>query len=262
MPSHRVPPSTSTRAIARILLIALCLSALACAGGGGSGAPRSYKIDHEYTLAPGKKLHPGTQRALLFPMNVAFEAVAGLDVANDDLFRMMTEFLAAQGVTATRLSQREYARSSRIAVAKVRKQMMSGESGTVSDQIDLGKIIPLILEEIGSDAQVVILPNIVMRVAEYGGGRLLRWDGVVRRERGVGGGRSMSGRIKAGSLHTLIFDAEGDSVFNGFGGLDPIYEIKMAESKFQVRDDLFEDLENLQEGVCISFNPWIDTVDC
>lgn len=246
------------------LVAALLVSTmlLACAGGGSSDEkkPRRYKIDHEYELVPGKAHHPGIERALILPLNAAVTPIQGLDVANDDLLRIIEGFLSARGVESTTLHPREYSRASSEAVRELRKKMMSGESSRVSGSMKLDDLMPLILEEIGAEAEIYVLPNVVVRRAEYTGGRTLKWDGVRRRERAIG--LTMSGTTRAGSMLTMIFDASGKRVFSGYGGLDAVFQIDRKNAQYVVRDDLFEDLENLEEGVCISFHPYWNTVDC
>jgi len=251
------------RTLSLVSTIALAASFLACGGPSGpsGGGSKRLGIKHEHTLKPGKAHHPGITRAIIFPMNATVQRATGLDGGDDDLIRLTVDYLESKGVSSTILDAREYNRANGIAVRKARKKMLSGESGVASDKLRFEDIVPEILAELDSDAQIAVLPNVMMRPAEYSGGKSVRWDGVRRRERGTRGG-GMSGTTSAGTLFTIILDAKGDQIFSAYGGLDLIYELDMSKKKYVTREDLFEDLENLAEGICVSLHPYFGDGDC
>lgn len=245
------------------LLVAASLLVLAsaCASGGGSDANRRLRIRHEHQLVPGRAHHAGITKAIVFPMNATVERTQGLEVANDRLMQILDEKLAAHGIESERLSAREYNRVNGIVIRRVRKQTLSGETGVASEKVRFPDIIPGMLDELGSEAQLVVLPNVVIREAAYSGRNLLRWDGVRRRERGTRGG-SVTGSVGAGSIFTIILDRNGEKIFSAYGGLDPIFEMDLSKKKYVLREDLFADEKHLREGVCVSLHPFFGDLPC
>ncbi len=220
------------------------------------------RIRHEHTLVPGKAHHPGIERALVIPINALIERPTGLDVADDRLGSIIVRQLEAHGLQVEQTSRTAFRRAEAAAAKRVHARLLSGEPGSTSREVELADVIPELLGELGSSAQIVVFPNIVVRGADYSGGQTVRWDGVRRRERGTRGG-GMTGTTSAASLFTSIHSADGLEVFSGYGGLDLIYQLNMSERKYELRPDLFEDEKNLAEGVCISFHPYFgDDVDC
>ncbi len=238
------------------LVLFVLLTLCACAGSD------RLSIRHEHTLVPGGAYHPGITRALVFPMNATVERPAGLEVADRKLMELIVGYLSAHGIESQILPDSEFRRAMDISARRARKKMLSGEAGLASDELGFEQVFPELMAQVETDAQIVVMPNVLMRTAPYSGSTTLKRDGVRRRERGTAGGR-MSGQLGAGSLYTMIFDTSGERLFSGFGGLDLIYELNIREKKYDIRADLFQDQENLEEGVCISFHPYFgDDVDC
>jgi len=130
--------------------------------------------------------------------------------------------------------------------------MMSGGSGSVSQDIEFNDLVPHLVRELESDAKLIVLPNVVMRSGEYVGGRLVRWDGVKRREKI----RMISGTTSVASLYVMIYERDGTRLFSAYGGLDLLFGASLQVKKYELREDRLQDEENLREGVCISFHPF------
>ncbi len=130
-----------------------------------------------------------------------------------------------------------------------------------SVQLTLEQVVPEMIGELESDAQIIVVLSVVMRTATYVSRRTLAWDGVKRRERGAHAMSSMEGSLPAGSLMTAIFEPSGERVFMGYGGLDLIFELNLRAKKYDLREDIFEDEDNLLEGICTSFHPYFGNED-
>lgn len=234
-------------------LLAL-LAFLGCAQSGPS-------IKHEHSLSTGQGYHVGLKKAILMPLNQVYQPVIGLDVADAAIQRLVTEYLESHGLEVETISQSEFNRAASVASREAQKKMLSGESGTVSDSIEFSDLVPLFLKEMGTDAELVVLPNVVQRSGAYSGGRMVRWDGVRRRERGTRG--RMTGTTNAASLYTVIYRADGMKIFSGYGGLDLLFELNIPKKKYEMREDRLQDEEHLAEGICISFHPFFgDEIRC
>jgi hypothetical protein len=241
-----------------VLVTLVSLVASSFLFGCGAGGSR---IRHEHSISPGQGYHEGLTKVLLAPLNQALGRPPGLDVADVALMRLVTDYLEAHGLVVETVSLTDYQRALEVAAREAQKKMLAGESGKVSSSIEFSDILPLMVEEFGSGAQLVVLPNVAMRSGAYSGGRAVRWDGVRRRERGARGG--MSGSTEAASLYILIYRRDGSQIFSAYGGLDLLFELNMNEKKYVIREDRLQDEANLAEGVCISFHPFFGIdVDC
>lgn len=241
----------STLAIERITLIrALGVGLLfvaACAAPG----PR-----HEYELAPGRGSNPSMKTALVIPINETIEVPNGLDRGEDEIFGLVTSYLEAEGLATRTLGRREFQRAVGVAAAAAEEEMLSGESASVSEQVGFEEVVPHLLAELDESADLVVVPNMVMRTAEIKGAGTARWDGVRRRKRGTYSFSSFTGSEQAASLLILVYAKDGTQLFSGFGGLDLLFEVNVREKKQQLIEDRLQDVDNLREGVCVAFHPF------
>lgn len=216
-------------------------------------------IKHEYALPPDHVVPRANTTTLLIPINETEKPPTGLDIADHVLDDLVTQYLQSKGLDVERLENIPYRRALQAAVSaaedKMQSRVSSPDGGTVSGTIAYADILPQLLAELDSDADLVVVTNVAMRTGEYSGGTMIRWDGVRRRER-AGPNVSMTGDVPVASLHTVIFDKRGREVFSGYGGLDAIFETSIREKKYVLKEDLLSDEENLAEGVCVSFHPF------
>ena len=115
-------------------------------------------------------------------------------------------------------------------------------------------LIPRILEDLGPEADLVVVPNMVIRGGELRG-KSMRWDGV-RRIEPVTERVRLSGTSTAASLHVAVFKADGTHVFSGYGGLDVLWLTNVGAAKVELIEDRLEDEGHLREGVCVAFYPY------
>jgi len=231
--------------------IALIVALVSCLTLAGCAAPN---IKHEYSMAPGAGHHSGITRALALPINETAKTARGLDSADEAVARLQKEYLESKGITVDQPALRSYRRAFAVASDRVNKQRMSGEAGSTSSAISYGDLVPTLIQELESDAQIVIISNVVMRTGEYIGGKVMRWDGVTRREK-VGTGM-ISGAVPVASIHSIVYDAKGNEVLSGYGGLDAIFETNIAKRRYDLKEDLLQDEGFIRERICISFHPY------
>jgi hypothetical protein len=240
--------SVEFRKIAWVVL-ATALLAIGCASG-----PR-LRYKHEFTLSPGQQHHAGLARALLIPIDATNDKrVAGLDIANERITALIVGHLESKGISVERVDPGEFELAAEAARETVRADRKSGGFGVVSAEIEFEDLIPAILEKLDQSADLVVAPDIGVRVAAYQGKRTIIWDGVRRRESLIES--RISGDIPAASLRITVHAKDGSPVFSGYGGLEPIFRIDGSNLKYVQREDLFEDERNLREGICVAFYPY------
>lgn len=112
-------------------------------------------------------------------------------------------------------------------------------------------------------ADGVIASAVVLRPARYSGDKLA-WDGV-RRPALVDISETNLAMIQLGgqelgiSLRTSVFDREGRNIFERYVGLEVLRRYRVKEGRMLVttRSDLFQDEAIIEQGVTLSFEPWL-----
>jgi hypothetical protein len=75
--------------------------------------------------------------------------------------------------------------------------------------------------------------------------------------------RALTVEISGVSLHVMVFDQDGDLVFQKYGGLDIVHDIDMAGAEFtmspkrSLKEALFKESDHLSEGIGIAFDPYL-----
>lgn len=111
-------------------------------------------------------------------------------------------------------------------------------------------------------ADGVVAAAIVVREGRYSG-RNLRWDGVARRVLFSGESNypilRLNGKAPGTSLRTSVFDREGRNIFERYVGLETMirFELNHVNVEGVPRDDLFLDEALIEEGIAMSFQPWL-----
>ncbi|MFK7897056.1 MAG: hypothetical protein AB8G23_14520 [Myxococcota bacterium] len=232
-----------------LLIAPLLIAMTALLSGCASSGPV-----HEHTLTPGRGFSPAIKTAAIVPLNLTVEVPQGADVANSTLYEYLSEYVDSKGLRPESVNATSFRAAIDIATNKARAEMMNTTSGKTSATLDFSMLVPHILRELESEADVLIVPNTVIRTGEYNGGKMLRWDGVKRRERSALD--SIRGSSPAASIHTMIFDRQGEMLFSGFGGLDLLFRTDLQKRKNVLIEDRLQDEGNLRQGICIALYPF------
>lgn len=238
--------STARRAFLLSFLVVVALG-LACG---------RTPIDHEYTLTPGQAHHDGWRSALLVPIDgLNDEAMREFDGARGRVESLVAARLTSENVRVERLEVARFRQLTNDAAEAIARRRQEEATDIISTEIRFEDVVPALLEKVGSEADLVIAPSIVMRTGRYNGSSTIVWDGVRRREEQDHDTR-MTGTTSVASLHVSVFSKQGDLLFSGFGGLDGVFRPDTRLKRYVLRDDVLEDEDHLREGICVAFNPF------
>ena len=215
---------------------------------------------HEYELLPGQAHRPELRTALLVRINTTDPPLKGLEKGEDEVFGLIQTYLTGRGLTLKIADSASHQAAATAAVQAARSASRAGQSGSVSRELRYADLVPHIVEHLEAEADLLIVPNMVLRPAAWQSNQL-RWDGVWRRTPGVGAGR-MSGTSTAASLHVAIYTPDGTRVFAGYGGLDVLWGINVGQRKMELIPDRMENANHLRQGVCIAFHPYFGDEPC
>lgn len=218
----------------------------------GCAAP----IRHEYRLAPGRAHAPDQAHALLLPINESERIPRGLEKGEDEVFASVVAYLEGQGITVRTVETDRYRDAAAAAFREARRRAEAGLVPSIAGSPRFGDLVPLLVGNLGVEADLVIVPNMALRVGESSG-RSVKWDGVRRTDPGVGVQSRITGSRRSGaSLFVAIYEPDGTRVFSGYGGLDVVFQANRREARFDLIEDRLEDLDNIREGVCVAFHPY------
>ncbi|MBK7950988.1 MAG: hypothetical protein IPK00_20060 [Deltaproteobacteria bacterium] len=237
-----------------VSMLTTCIALVAFAAGCGGGPRLRYR--HEFSLAPGQQHHAGLAKALLIPLDYAnSEPIKGLNVSNEKIAALIVTHLESKGITVERIDPARFRDVADEAYRAVLAERKAGASGVVSSRIELGDVVPRIVEKLETRSDLVVSANVVMRTGEWNGGSTLVWDGVRRRDRTAGAGAT-TGTSPGSSLEVALHAPDGARVFSGYGGLDLVFQFNLQKKIMEIRPTLLQDESNLAEGVCVAFYPY------
>jgi hypothetical protein len=115
----------------------------------------------------------------------------------------------------------------------------------------------------GTQFDALVITYLAMRPGVVTG-QSVAWDGVVRnlpleyknRDRGhIQARRGLSTRCT--SVQVLVYDAEGNRLFDRFGGLEVAQRMQIVDDNWRwtERGDLFRNRKDLEEGVRVALQP-------
>lgn len=217
----------------------------------GCAAP----ILHDYELSPGQSFSPSRNRALLIPINETEAVPDGLEVGEDKVFEQLKSYLESKGLSIETTNTYDYRSAANSASQSVHDEMLSATSGSISEAIDYSHIVPGLLANLGSDADLLILANMVIRVGESRGGRTTYWDGVKRRL-AVPNRMRMTGTESVASIFVTVYHRDGTKAFSGYGGLDLLFAPNLREERYELIPDRLQNVEHIREGICVAFYPY------
>lgn len=232
--------STLSRAIVGLGLLAV-----------GCAAP----IHHQYELSPGQAFSGSPSRALLLPINETEPVPDGLEVGEEKVFEQLKSYLESKGLTIETTNTYDYRLAANSASESVHNEMLSAKTNTISGKIDYSSIVPGLLANLKSNADQLILANMVIRTGESKGGKTTRWDGVIRRI-DMPARMRMTGNESVASIFVAIYQRDGTVVFSGYGGLDLLFAPNIREERYELIPDRLQNIQNIREGVCVAFYPY------
>jgi hypothetical protein len=210
---------------------------------------------HEYELVPGRSFDPSMATALVLPINETVQVPDGLEKGEDAVFGLLVAYLESKGLSVQTTDRAEFNRAMAEAAQAAAREAISDEATSVSESIEFSDAIPHLLSELGVEADLVIVPNMVIRTGKANG-RRVRWDGVSRQKPGMANLAGLEGSEPVSSLWVLIYAGDGARLFSGYGGLDVLFELNVSAEKQELIEDRLEHTGHLEEGVCISLHPF------
>ena len=206
---------------------------------------------HPFELTPGRGDGSSARRLLLAPMNALQPLPAAeLSAGAGRVFAQVQDYLAESEKSVALLEG-----------GKLQRAALRGSRNAGPLSVTLSDLHPAAVRELLGEGEdppfdALVLPDIVIRQAELEG-RFARWDGV-KRQHPSSFGMTWSGNTSAASLRVRIFAADGERVFEGFGGLDLLFRPVISERRMEPMENLLSDQWNLRQGVAVAFHPYLE----
>lgn len=222
-------------------------------GGLGGCAPLN---THE---APARSASRAKRVAVLVP-NLFVSAPPELSAATDRALGQITRYLAAQGRERQVIEALE-GRSLWLASTAEAEQ-------SDSESRDFYGAMKIFARKLGAARafDALVVPSLVYREGQLAN-RVVKWDGVVRRLPAVGEESkpvplSFEGSVPVVSLHLMVFGADGERIFEGYGGVDLAHSLSLDPSdegqlRADLRDPMLGERSFLREGVEVAFDPYL-----
>ncbi len=204
---------------------------------------------------------------LLLPLNLAAGMPPELDSPSAVVWKELELYLRAQGKELKTVSRRD---ARELWIQSVRR-VRTAAGGTRTGYEDAARALAL---ELGRHAafDTLVAPSLFVREATVSN-RFARWDGVQRKlvfearglqARGLAS-TPLEGVAPAASFHVSAFDARGERLHEGLGGLELLVRVRVLGRdasgrpgfQFEERPDLFENREHLREGIGVAFDPFL-----
>jgi len=224
------------------------LAALACAAPGTPGSDAVASL-------------PRPDRVVVAPLNLALRLPAELQGSEAPVWEELLRYLAAQDRRLAVVEASDAARLWNSAATEVEASGAALEPRAVASRF---------AELLAGHAEygVLVMPSLVVRRARVGGHQVW-WDGVRRAlptrtplplsiDNGISGVAisGYRGSIAAASLYVAILSSDGETLYEGLGGLDVIQEVARVARTHDAprwslapRRDSFDDAAELREGI-------------
>ncbi len=200
---------------------------------------------------------------LVLPLNLAAVLPPELEGVSPIVWEELERYLRAQGKQLKTVSRQ----TARNLWLKSIKQVRAGEKGVKAGFDDAARALAIELHK-HAEFDTMLAPSLFVREAPIAN-RAVYWDGVEREleiaARGLEA-RSLAatpveGAAPAASIHIIVFDAEGNKIHEGKGGLELLVRVRVAGTgqsgvpsfAFEPRNNLFENREHIQEGIAAAF---------
>ena len=212
-------------------------------------------IRHDFELSPGQAFSASQSRALLLPINETEAIPEGLQVGEEKVFQQLKAYLESKGLSIETTNTYDYRLAANTAAESVHRERLTAATDSISGELEYASIVPGLLANLGSNADLLILANMVIRTGRSDGGRTTSWDGVKRRL-SVPARMRMTGTESVASLFVSVYQRDGEQVFSGYGGLDLLFAPNIREERYELIPDRLQNVNHIREGVCVAFYPY------
>jgi hypothetical protein len=249
-----------TRYHARRFTALALTTLLACAGASTEPA------------TPAKSVLAGSavQDVLILPLNVASKMPPDLVEASPVVWDALEVYLRAHGMRLRTVNY-ETARQFWLGSIQQLRAVPGGEKAGYDEasRIMVGKLAR------HASFDTVLAPSLYIAQAPIEE-KSASWDGVERAvplearslaAKAVAEGVPLEGLAPAASLHMVVFDAEGNKIQEGRGGLDLLVKVRVKQNpygpsddpvfRFTTRRNPFDERANVREGIALSLSPFL-----
>lgn len=236
------------REIMKILIAVALACALGCA-----------TSERASTLAQEHRGAPTAKRFAVLYTNALVPISPDLENARDRVLGRVTRYLSIQG------RERRVVEPSRTedlwptSVAEV-----NANDALPNTFYEAVKVFARRLSE-SMTFDALVVPSLVYREARLKNLHI-KWDGAVRKVRKVEDEereipKSFIGSVPAVSLHLMVFDSEGELVFENYGGLDVVHELfvdpRKQELVARLSQEILTEHRWLNDGTELAFEPYL-----
>lgn len=209
--------------------------------------------------------NPAPQHFLVLPFNLAVRVPEGLEGTTDDMFSAIAGYLRDRGNSIETISPSAAREQWSSSIAEVEA------SDTRKHDFETAMRVFIERDRESRSFDAVIVPSLVLRGTEIRK-RQVKWDGVIRRydvvnlsdeakKRKIS--QEVSPEFSGVSIHVTVFGADGESIFQGYGGLDLAHDLDMnnvertMRARLSLRSKLLKNGEYLREGIALAFDPYL-----
>jgi hypothetical protein len=202
---------------------------------------------------------------MVLPVNLTIKTPPEFSPVLNDMFGAIAGYIRDRGDTLETFSRKEATARWAASIIEVK------ESEALEDNFETAMRVYVahLAETRSFDA--LIAPSIVYRTTKTRD-RKVKWDGVFRKMKVVnlsdeaknkGLARALTVEIAGVSLHVMVFDSDGDLIFQRYGGLDLAHDVDMTGAEFtmspglSLKEGLLKESDHLSEGIGVAFDPYL-----
>lgn len=237
------------------VIAALTILAFSCVHGCGGKNPR--KFDPADADKP--------RHFMVLPLNVTIKIPHEFAPVLSDMFSAVAGYIRDRGDTLETISWKD-------ATAQWAKSIIEvQESEALENNFETAMRVYVAHLGKTHSFDAVISPSIVYRNTKTRD-RTVKWDGVFRKMKVInlsqeaknkGLKRKIAVAISGVSFHVMVFNPDGDLIFQKYGGLDLAHNVDMAGAEFtmsprlSLKEDLLKESDHLREGLGVAFDPYL-----
>jgi hypothetical protein len=236
-------------------IAAFALFAFACAH--GSDDPNTEHFD---PTAAGNPRH-----FMVLPVNMTIKTAPEFSSELDEMFGAIAGYIREGGDTIETVSREDATAQWAESIMKVKK------SEELDDNFETAMRVYVADLSESRSFDALIAPSIAYRTTKTRD-RLVTWDGVFRKIKVVnlsdqakhkGLARSLEMQIAGVSLHVMVFNQDGELIFQKYGGLDLVHDVDMTGAEFtmspgvSLKEKLLNEREHVREGIELAFDPYL-----